>query len=476
MADRADTEAGGCYSLSALDTAFVYHETDQATQATVNVYFLDTARLGDDQMSRPELCRWIGDRLAQAPILTHRLRRWPFEIDSPAWVLATDFDLGEHVFVSEVKGNGWEPLRGRLAGIAARRLDLGKAPWEVHLLHGIRGVDGLPDGASALAVKIHHSACDGIGGADVARVLLDSRVEGDPLGMPGVGTARRSLRNALTSVPHQWRDYTEAKKRLAKLRVDAQAAVEAGEVVAPQPTRPRTRFNGKLSSGRGIAVVTFDMAEVRDVRTAVGDVTVNDVMLAVVAGALREYLIKERELPEDSLAAMVPKSMRGLRSSGSANNFTPMIVDLHTDVEDPVLRLKAINDSVRSEKARKELSPFVESMDCAAATPAWVARSAAWLERRSRPAATTVQLSNTTVSNYMREAPGLALGDATVVAISCLPLLDRGMALSHMIASIGESLTLTVSADLAAMPDVDRYAGLLADAFAQFGGSAEVLK
>ncbi|MDG3016212.1 wax ester/triacylglycerol synthase domain-containing protein [Speluncibacter jeojiensis] len=464
------------YPLSALDAAFIYHETDQATQATVNVYFVDTASAADGPMSRPELRRWIGDRVAQAPILTHRLRRRLLEIDSPAWVLAADFDLDEHVFVAEVGEHGWDPLRGRLAGIAARRLDLRKAPWEVHLLHGICGVDGLPDGASALAVKIHHSACDGIGSTDVARVLLGGRVEGDPLAMPRVGTARGSLWNALASIQHQWRDYADAKKRLTELRVDAQAAVEAGEVVAPQQTRPRTRFNGELSPGRGIAVVTFDMAEVRDVRTTVGDVTVNDVMLAVVAGALREYLIQEGELPEDSLAAMVPKSMRGLCSSDSANNFTPMIVDLHTDVEDPVLRLKTINDSVRSEKTRKEFPPFIESIGCAAATPAYVARGAACLERRSRPAATTVQLSNTTVSNYMREAPGLALADAPVVAISCLPLLDPGMTLSHMVASIGEKLTLTVSADMVTVPDLDRYAELLVDSFAALGGFAGSLK
>lgn len=167
--------------------------------------------------------------------------------------------------------------------------------------------------------------------------------------------------------------------------------------------------------------------------------------------------------------------MRDLRECAAENKITLMVVDLHTDIADASERLAKLHESVRREKRKKEHPVALRRFDCAGIAPAAVSRIGGLLARWSRHTGSTVAAVNVSVSNYMRETPDLSLGDAPVVSAMCVPMLHHGMGLDHMVASVGDALTLTFMADSEAVPDPAVYAQKLQAAYADLGGSCDVM-
>lgn len=170
--------------LAARDALHVFVEdTDpEAPPSTmVSVYVFD-ARAGDAPIrTREDAVTWIGERLHRTPALTRRLHRVPANLDFPYWV-ETGVDPDRHVRYETIGPTSRSEVHRLLASMKERRLDLSAPPWEVHVLADIRGVDDLPDGATIVALLLHHSVTDGLGAVEIARALLD-----DPAAAPSTG-------------------------------------------------------------------------------------------------------------------------------------------------------------------------------------------------------------------------------------------------------------------------------------------------
>src|SRR5699024_7992583 len=400
---------------------------------------------------------WMGARLGTAEFFTRRLRRMPLDADHPVWVPAGDLDLADHVHVHEL-GGGWPALRDSIARIAARRLDLGRPPWELHAITGATDIDGHTP-VTAIVLKVHHAAADGM---DLRRIETALFTNAPPPGAPAAAAPAHPLETTVHAVARMPWNLLRFARKLRSTSPDV------ADVAAPAADRPHTRFNDPASGRLAFDVTSFDLDQIRAARSVVDGATVNDVLLTIVGGALAWLVGEDGVAPTDSLAALVPISLRlpdsrsgrsrdGVAAPGSANQLALGTVRLHTDLVDPAERLAAVARSARSEKARC-LDPRVaharSRMDSA---PGWLLSLRGWAHRRATAEPGRPRLRNTMISNLPAPGGEATMGGAPLrSAFGVLPVLD-GDRLRHLFSTCGERVLLSVSADPAALAEHAPY-------------------
>jgi WS/DGAT/MGAT family acyltransferase len=308
-----------------------------------------------------QIRRLIEHRLHLVPRLRQRAMQVPLGLHHPVWVDDPDFDLDDHVTRASLPApGGSRELDTLIAEIMSRPLDLDRPLWEMVV------VEGLAEGRSALVAKLHHALLDGVSGASVIAQFLDlaprERVveEPEPWDPDPLPSSATLMRYAMSGMARQPSVIAEALHRsvdaLNEIGSHNRRLSDEGEVTPPPMfSAPRTRLNGTLSSRRRYASVSVPLADIKLVRHTF-DVTVNDVLLATVGGALRRYLLRHGELPDTPLVAMVPVSTRTEDDPALGNRISGMLVSLATDVADPVERLRAVTASTRVAKAREQLT------------------------------------------------------------------------------------------------------------------------
>ena len=237
-------------------------------------------------------------------------------------------------------------------------------------------IHGLSDGRVALLTKMHHAAVDGMSGAEVLSVLLDPSPEGRDV--------RRPRRTGRTPGPGRASDARPRPRRRAApaaacARGDAAhasaprqrgddppspgcpdgggAASRGAQRTAAALSAPRTRFQGSIPPHRRVAFGSLSLDDVKAIKNAAG-FTVNDVVMTVCAGALRDWLAARDELPAEPLLTMVPVSVRTPDERGTfGNRISTMIVPLPTDEPDPLARLQRVHEAMRSAKERHRATP-----------------------------------------------------------------------------------------------------------------------
>lgn len=223
-------------------------------------------------------------------------------------------------------------------------LDRHRPLWEAHL------VEGLDDGRFAVYVKIHHSLTDGVSLLRLLRRTLSTDPHDLELRAPWTVPAGRRPQAGPTS---RLQDLTRLAGTVAALGPStlmlARAALVQQQLMLPFEA-PRTMFNVKIGGARRCAAQSWPVARFQAIKRAAG-VTVNDVLLAVCAGALRYYLDEQQALPDRPLVAMVPMSLRTEAEADTGGNLVGSILcSLGTDVADPAQRLATISDSMRTNK------------------------------------------------------------------------------------------------------------------------------
>ncbi|MGW6693481.1 wax ester/triacylglycerol synthase family O-acyltransferase [Rhodococcus sp. NPDC054953] len=463
--------------LAPQDAEYYYNESERHRSNVVAVYLFDAT--GGADPDRPAVTGWMRERLGQARMFTHRIRRVPLDLDLPSWEPDPRLDLDRHVHLEAVDGPGWEPVRRRVSGIVAEPIDLTRPPWQLHVLTGVTGVDASPDRMTAVVLKFHHSAGDGIATRDLGRRLFGAAPDRlpEPVRAPHplveFAVAGATLPLRLTRFGLGLRATGDADRR-------AREVSAAGEFVTPPATRPRCRFNGALAAEPTFDHVRLPREAIDTVRAAVPGVTVNDVLLATVAGALRGYLDGHGETPTGSLAAMVPMSLRGTGTGAGADTDGPrathvglLSVDLHTDVADPVERLRAIASSARAEKTRHGNEHVRRAARRIETSPAWLLRLTGYARRLQQHTGETVSGYNTMVSNVPWAGTDLAFAGAPVVRILGVLGVVDGSGLRHLIVSSEPSaVDLTFSTDTAMMPDPQEYKRLLTAALGELAAAA----
>ncbi|OXR42803.1 putative diacylglycerol O-acyltransferase [Nocardia cerradoensis] len=455
--------------LTPRDAVFVYDEFERHPSNIVAAYvFAGAAEPEGRSVSRAQVRAWMRERLGYASLFHRRLERVPGDVDLPYWVPDPGFDIDHHVTIEERASWSWNEVRGRLAEIAAARMDLTRPPWELHLFDGVREFPGTADPVTIVVLKFHHSVGDGVATRELERKLFGTAASHPPLPT----TDRRwsqpgALVRAAAVTPYRFTRFVSgvARTRAAARTVAAKAAENL--LREPIPLRPATRFNRRIGATPVFDLVTLPLAQVRAAKAASAEhITVNDLLLTVVSGALSAYLAEQDETPSASLGAMVPISMRGLAQWNSANQLCQMSVDLHTDLGDPLERLYAIRNSAREEKQRWADPAVIARESRMQTSPAWLLRLAGWARaQRVFDEVDAVPLSNTTVSNVPPVADRLEFLGAPVISVfGVLPIMD-GDGLRHLITSQGDQVVIAVSSDAGMLPDPARYGELLLRSF-----------
>jgi WS/DGAT/MGAT family acyltransferase len=277
----------------------------------------------------------------------------PFRLSHPVWVEDPDFDLEAHIHhIGCPSPGGARELAELASDIASVPLDRSRPLWDMWF------VEGLEHGYVGLVAKMHHSTIDGVSGANLMMHIFD--LEPNPVEQTGPVASRAE------HVPGDLELFGRAvldrvRQPLLLPATYARTVRGAFELVRRrrQPgtpsmatpfTAPPTPFNKGITPHRRVAFSEVSLEDVRAVKDAHGT-TVNDVILAVCAGAVRQWLEGMGALPDKPLIAGVPVSTRGEEAASfGANLISAMFVSLATDVDDPVKRLLAIHESTKSAK------------------------------------------------------------------------------------------------------------------------------
>jgi diacylglycerol O-acyltransferase len=336
--------------LSGLDASFLYLETPAQLMHVCGLIVLDPSTM-PEPYTFDRLKSEIDRRVHDVPAFTRKLRKVPLGLDHPIWVRDTHFDIDRHVHRLALPQPGGYAELTELAGhLAGLPLDRSRPLWEMWVIEGYEG-----DGVVVFS-KMHHATVDGVSGANLISHLCSLEPDAEPLASSPEEKFGRDPRQAellgravvstLTKPLHAARLVTPSAQLIAR----TVGRARQGTAMAAPFSAPRTSFNGTITGHRAIAFADMSLEDVRAIKTATGT-TVNDVVLAVAGGALRSYLDARGELPQNSLLATVPVSVRETsRHSTGANKVSALFAKLGTDLENPLERLEEMAEDNKNAK------------------------------------------------------------------------------------------------------------------------------
>ncbi|MGQ0466804.1 MAG: wax ester/triacylglycerol synthase family O-acyltransferase [Sporichthyaceae bacterium] len=331
------------WSLSPLDISFLAIETAK-TPMTMGALMVLEAQ---DNVPAQDVVEILRTRAIELPRLRRKLSSNPFPFGGASWVPDPNFDVARHVFAHRSRGSGGRAeLNAWVARLLTEPLDRNKPLWEFHVL------TDLADGLTAVLAKVHHSFLDGLGTVALAFALADG---GGSIRLPGpegmraqkFGTARSLARRV--HGPLSWNDPRALVKSLAH-----GAGTAAGLASGIARRGQGLPFDRDVSGLREFASASVPLADLRQLRRRYGGTsgTANDVLVALVAGAMRQWL-EDNHLDADRIVrAMVPVATDKPQFSGGAgNNFSAFLLDLPLDEPDPERRVRTVVDSMTRNRA-----------------------------------------------------------------------------------------------------------------------------
>jgi WS/DGAT/MGAT family acyltransferase len=466
--------------LSGLDASFLYFETRNSPTHIGSFAIYDQATAPGGRVTFTGILKNVESRLHLARCFRQKLVHVPFDLDHPYWIEDPDFDIEFHVrHIALPHPGDWRQLCIQIARLHARPLDLSKPLWEMYVIEGLDNVEGAPPGSFAVMTKIHHAAIDGVSGAELATAIHDIEPEAvvAPPEKPWVPERDPSLIElAVRSTANNIRSPFRLARMLARnasgfttlfLRDPVKEVENSGEV-------PRTRFNSTVSPYRVIEGRSFSLQDFRDIRKRVPGATVNDVVLTICSGALRCYLDAHGELPQASLSALAPISVRTEEEKGTAGNkISMMSVTLHSDEVDPLERLRKIQKTTKASKATSQAVGARAMTDATQFMPGVLAGLAARVYTSLGLATRIKPIGNTIITNVPGPQIPLYFTGARMVALHGMgPVMD-GMGLIHPVFSYSGQISIAVTACREQMPDPGFYAQCLQDSFDALKAASE---
>lgn len=439
--------------VSALDASFVYMESPTTP---MHVGTVAICQPGPDGLDHERLVRLIRSRLAYVPRYRQRLKHVPLGLARPVWVDDLHFDVTYHVRRSALPKPGsreqLDELVGRLMG---RPLDLTRPLWELYL------IEGLADGSIAIVAKSHESMIDGFAAMDLLQVILDPEPGGAaatpdvwrPAPEPtGAELVSEALTQTFTSPVELVQSVVNtAGEALASVGGVA-GAVRDGVRAMLKMARPPVScpLNVPIGEHRRFATVDLDLAEVKEIRAKHGG-TVNDVVLAIIAGAMREWL-QSRAMPPAAgriMRVVVPISTAPQGDGEHAASVSAFLVDLPVGEPDPLMRLRHVTFQTAQWREHAALLGADALVNIAGFGPATMhalgARLASTLSNR---------LYNLAVTNVPGPQEARFIGGSRLIASYPAVPLAAGQALSIGITSYEGRLFVGLLGDRDAMSDL----------------------
>ena len=460
--------------MSGTDSLFLAAETPTWHQHVAGLTIVDPS--GAPGFCFDALVRTVRDRLPLIPKLTWRLKQVPFGLDRAVWVDDTAFDLRRHLHQATVRAPGGpREAAAAVAPILGRQLDRRYPLWELWYL------DGLVGGHVGVLMKFHHCLLDGGAGSVLATLLLDTEPSPPPtaamlppapepepsdlrLLLDGLlPTATAPLRAIRYGARLTWRGV-----ELGRHVLSGRGAPDLGAMLAA----PKTSFNAPIGPRRAMAFSSVALADVKALRRHYG-VKVNDIALALCSGALRTYLLDRDELPNRSLTAGIPVSIRSEGDTSLDNQLSYLAVPIATDVADPAERLAAIVRHTRAAKDVHEVLRATPVGSLADTAPPLVLGALLRLAYETHVLSYVPGMMNTIVSNVPGPPMTLYLAGARLTGIFSASVLLDQMGLNITLFTFGDRVDfgLHVDPDLVADPwaVADAIPGALAEMMAAAG-------
>ncbi|MGE0621190.1 MAG: wax ester/triacylglycerol synthase family O-acyltransferase [Pseudomonadales bacterium] len=345
--------------LSGQDASFLYFETPTSPMHIGGIMIYDPSTVKGGKQGFKDILRAIESRLHLARSFREKVVNVPFNLDHPWWVEDKHFDLEYHVRHIRLPEPGdWRQLCIQVARLHSRPLDLTRPLWEFTVVEGLDSIPGLPKGSYAIVSKVHHACIDGMSGVDLIEAIHD--LEPAPAEVPksrpwhgenDPNPAELLFRAQINNMTQPFR-FAEVMARTVPALGRLGQLFADRKMEPPRVQPPRTRFNHQVSAHRVVEGRRFELSAIRAIKNAVPGATVNDVVLTLVGGALRQYLAEKQELPDESMIAMAPISVRGAEGKNAmGNQVAAMTVALGTEIADPLERLKSVHESAMTSKA-----------------------------------------------------------------------------------------------------------------------------
>lgn len=465
-----------------MGAVYLAAEDSRTTTHTAALITLDPGP--DGELSMDHLRELVAGRLHLIPPFRWKLVPVPLGVDHAYFAEDPHFDLDFHLRELALPAPGSdEQLKDQVARLFSRPLDRTHPLWEMYLIHGLEG------GRFALLTKMHHAIVDGISGAEILGTLLSNSpdvVDTDapvamraPKPIPGewemlgrglLGLTKRSVKS-LATAPAVLANIEELPllgtlpgANLMGRAASAFAGKQAVGVDKPTVGKaPRTSFNGRISAQRRIGFATLGLEDVKTVKSSFG-VTVNDVVMAVSAGAVRRWLLEHHELPGEALHAVVPVSVRTKEESGTyGNKVTAIVVPIPTQLADPRERVRQTHEAMRAAKDYHHAVPANLLQDATQFfPPALLAQATrAMTGMAARPGATPAM--NLNISNVPGPQKPLYCAGARVETMVPLAGISDGMGINITVMSYCGRIDIGIVADREQVPDVQRIADWMSD-------------
>ncbi|MDP2370369.1 WS/DGAT/MGAT family O-acyltransferase [Rhodoferax sp.] len=435
-------------ALSPTDSAFLWLETRSQPMhvAGLNIY---TPPKGEDQHVHRFLTAWRKHVSAHPPFNLRpvlKLGLWYWEEDQ-------EFELDYHLrHVALPQPGRIRELLAMVSNLHGNLLDRNRPLWEAHV------IEGLPGGRFATYIKMHHALIDGISGARLmARSMSTDPCESMPPVWAQPAARRRKVeQNAAGSTTEKLLGALSAATRVGSQVLpgigaglwDMLQGLQADTTMARAFQAPPTPFNVEISGSRRFAAQSYSLTRLKTLGAAAG-ATINDVTLAICAGALRQYLITHDKLPKAPLVAMVPVSLHDETTDGG-NQVSLLLASLCTHIADPAKRLQGIVESTKAAKERLASMPRLQKLAHGMTTIAPLGPSMLTGSARKYP------VFNVVISNVPGPKETLYLNGARLDEVYPVSIPTHYLALNITISGYGDHLGFGFIACRRSVPSLQR--------------------
>ena len=454
--------------LSGLDGVFLHLESPAMPMHVGSVSLVEPPARKRGSFLQ-DVRRLYERRLPLAPVLRRKLHEFPLGMANPVWVQAPGVALEEHIRHVRLPSPGtFAQLEACVGELHALPLDRSRPLWSGWVIEGLR------DGRIAYYTNVHHAVVDGQAGVELMRAIFDptprARRRVPAVTAPATAESPWAGPVIARTLGHDLRQYAKLVQNLPALARSLAHPVRAPGRAGATPDAPglgpRTPFNVAIDGRRGFATASIPLDAAHRLAAA-HDATVNDVILATCAGALRRYLGRRGGVPAEPLIAGMPVSLRVPGKVEFTTQATMKRIGLATQVADPLRRLRAIRDATVAAKAEVSRTKSLVPVDFPTLGVPWLLHGLATLYGRPAVANRVPPLANLVVSNVPGPPQPMYLAGNRVVHHWPLSIVGHGLGLNVTIESYAGSLEFGVTAALAAVPRPAAFADDLLAAFRQ---------
>lgn len=455
--------------ISGTDAAFLYAESPTSPM------HIATLTVIEDSLEFQEFKNIVASKLHLIPKFRKRLLNVPMNLDYPYWVDDPNFDIDLHINRLKLpEPADWSTLREMTSSIFSSPLDLRRPLWSMSFIEGLDNVSQVPKGSVAIVSKVHHVMIDGSSGVGIMSILFDKNKtdknkkipkpkffepeplpdELDLLVKSSVGFFKNPLR-----IPKLL-----GETAFSYLKGNIKTQISLKKPIQKTLSTPNTIFNNSVSPKRtwGTAILSFE--RINTLRKIM-NVSINDIILTICAGAIRKYLSEKEKLPVQPLVANVPISIRVKGEKQEMNNqISNMLVRIATHIQNPIDRLEYIQDQTNLGKTRHKAVGAKALSKMADAVPFGLANLAAGLYSKYNIKEFHKPPFNVTITNVPGPQEPLYLRGNKVLSIFGLtPVLD-GFGLIIAAFSYNGLVSLTTTSDAKTMPDANVFSRYIREA------------